>query len=71
MLSLIMIHFHFHLDQMNNKKVFSTLDAKRSYWQIEVHEPPREKTAFVMFEGLHKFKVMPLEFAMPTQHSKG
>ena len=47
------------LDQMQGKKVFSTLDAKRSYWQIKVREPSREKTAFVTFDGLYEFKVMP------------
>ena len=47
------------LDQMQGKKVFSTIDAKRGYWQIKVHEASREKTAFVTFDGLYEFKVMP------------
>ena len=37
---------------MHSKKVFSTLDAKRGYWQIKVHEDSRPKTGFVTFEGL-------------------
>jgi len=40
------------LDQMQGKKVFSTLDAKRDYWQIRVQDASREKTAFVTFDGL-------------------
>ena len=47
------------LDQMQGKKVFSTLDAKRGYWQIKVQEESKEKTAFVTFEGLYEFRVMP------------
>ena len=46
------------LDQMQGK-IFSTLDAKRGYWQIKVHEPSREKTIFVTFDGLYEFRVMP------------
>ena len=44
---------------MQGKKVFSTLDAKRGYWQIKVQEESKEKTAFVTFEGLYEFRVMP------------
>ena len=39
--------------------MFSTLDAKRGYWQIKVHDDSRQKTAFVTFEGLYEFRVMP------------
>lgn len=46
------------LDQMQGK-IFSTLDAKRGYWQIKVHETSRKKTAFVTFDGLYEFRVMP------------
>ena len=47
------------LDQMQGKKVFSTLDAKQGYWQIKVQEESKEKTNFVTFEGLYEFRVMP------------
>ena len=47
------------LDQLSGKTVFSTLDAKRGYWQIRVQAESQEKTAFTTFDGLYEFKVMP------------
>ena len=47
------------LDQLAGKTVFTTLDAKRGYWQIKVNEESRAKTAFVTHEGLYEFRVMP------------
>ena len=47
------------LDQLSGKKVFSTLDAHTSYWQIRMHESSQEKTAFVTMDGLYEFRVMP------------
>ncbi len=41
------------LDQLNGKRVFTTLDAKRGYWQIRVQEDSVEKTGFVTFDGLY------------------
>ena len=41
------------------KKVFSTLYAKRGYWQIRVQDASQERTAFMSFDGLYKFLVMP------------
>ncbi|GBN32949.1 Retrovirus-related Pol polyprotein from transposon 412 [Araneus ventricosus] len=35
------------------------MDLKSGYWQIEVDDKDREKTAFVMSDGLYEFKVMP------------
>jgi len=39
------------LDQLKGKKIFTTLDAKRGYWQIRVQKSSQEKTAFVTFDG--------------------
>lgn len=47
------------LDQLNGKRVFSTLDAKSGYWQIEMGCKSREKTAFITQSGLYEFQVMP------------
>ena len=47
------------LDQLGGKCVFSTLDARSGYWQIQMHEAAREKTAFVTMDGLYEFCVMP------------
>ena len=47
------------LTRCRERRIFSTLDAKQGYWQIKVHETSREKTAFVTFDGLYEFRVMP------------
>ncbi|UYV64479.1 hypothetical protein LAZ67_3000891 [Cordylochernes scorpioides] len=38
---------------------FSTMDLRSRYWQIEVDEKDREKTAFITPDGLYEFQVMP------------
>ncbi|KRZ00651.1 Retrovirus-related Pol polyprotein from transposon 17.6 [Trichinella zimbabwensis] len=47
------------LDALAGSQWFSTLDLASGYWQIEVAEPDREKTAFSTPMGLFQFKVMP------------
>ncbi|MBS2634167.1 RNA-directed DNA polymerase, partial [Salmonella enterica subsp. enterica serovar 1,4,[5],12:i:-] len=47
------------LDRLHNANYFSSMDLKTGYWQIEVDERDREKTAFITPDGLFEFKVMP------------
>ena len=47
------------LDTLAGSKWFSTLDLLSSYWQVELEERARQKTAFCTTEGLFQFRVMP------------
>ncbi|KAK8771557.1 hypothetical protein V5799_025197 [Amblyomma americanum] len=47
------------IDRLRDARFFSSLDLKSGYWQIEVDERDREKTAFVTPDGLYEFKVLP------------
>lgn len=47
------------LDQLSGTKYFSTLDLNAGYWQVEMADKDRAKTAFVTRKGLYSFKVMP------------
>ena len=47
------------LDTLHRSKWFTTLDLLSGYWQVEMDETDRQKTAFCKTEGLFQFKVMP------------
>ena len=47
------------LEALSGSKWFSTLDLICGYWQVEIEEKDRHKTAFCTREGLFEFKVMP------------
>ncbi|VEN61760.1 unnamed protein product, partial [Callosobruchus maculatus] len=47
------------LDTLAGSKVFSTLDLKSGYWQVEMDPGDKENTAFTVGSGLWQFTVMP------------
>ncbi|UYV81400.1 hypothetical protein LAZ67_20001079 [Cordylochernes scorpioides] len=47
------------LDCLQGAKFYSSMDLQSGYWQIDVEESAREKTAFITPDGLYEFKVMP------------
>ena len=47
------------LEQLGRAQWFSCLDLNSGYWQVEVDDADREKTAFTSRRGLFEFKVMP------------
>ena len=48
------------LDALSGSAWFSTVDLQHGYWQVELEEADREKTAFTTGSGLYHFKVMPM-----------
>ena len=47
------------LDALAGAKFFSTLDLASGYWQVELEEMDKEKSAFTTPYGLYEFNVMP------------
>ena len=47
------------LDQLAGSKWFSCLDLSSGFWQVEMHEDDKQKTAFTTRIGLYEFNVMP------------
>uniref|UniRef100_A0A1X7TT34 Reverse transcriptase domain-containing protein n=1 Tax=Amphimedon queenslandica TaxID=400682 RepID=A0A1X7TT34_AMPQE len=47
------------LDTLSGSSWFTTLDLLSGYWQVEVAEQDRDKTAFCTCEALFHFNVMP------------
>ena len=46
-------------DTFEGSQWFTTLDLASGYWQVEMEEKDKEKTAFITHEGLYEFNVMP------------
>jgi hypothetical protein len=47
------------LDCLSGATFFTSLDLKSGYWQCEVEEEDKAKTAFTTPDGLYEFNVMP------------
>ena len=47
------------LDALEGSAYFCTLDLYSGYWQVEMDERDKEKTAFVTRRGLYQWNVMP------------
>jgi hypothetical protein len=47
------------LDRLGQTRYFSTMDLASGYWQIEVDEKEKSKTAFSTGQGLYEFNVLP------------
>ncbi|MDD9818054.1 MAG: RNase H-like domain-containing protein, partial [Gammaproteobacteria bacterium] len=47
------------LDALGGAKLFTTLDLASGYWQVEMDEDDRAKTAFTTHHGLYEFNRMP------------
>jgi hypothetical protein len=47
------------LDSLGNAKWFTSLDLASGYWQVEMNERDKEKTAFITRQGTFEFNVMP------------
>ncbi len=47
------------LDTFQGSQWFTTLDLASGYWQVEMEEQDKEKTAFITHEGIYEFNVMP------------
>ncbi|VDD78381.1 unnamed protein product [Mesocestoides corti] len=51
------------LDALGRSTIFSTLDLKSGYWQVEINPNRRQKSAFVIPSGLYEFETMPFGLA--------
>lgn len=48
------------MDTLSGATLFSTLDLSSGYWQIQMDDASKEKTAFTTGDSLYHFKVMPM-----------
>ena len=47
------------LDTLAGSQWFTTLNLLSGYWQVQLNQADREKTAFTTHQGLFEFKRMP------------
>ena len=57
------------IEALAGSEWFSTLDLKSSYWQVEMDDGDKEKTAFSIGSGLWQFTVRcHSDYAIPLLH---
>ena len=56
-----LIHIQDTLDTLYGNNLLTTLDLLKGYYQIEVEESSREKTAFIHMSGSSSILVCPLD----------
>ena len=56
------------LDSLSGTRYFSTMDLMSGYWQCELDEASKEKTAFITHRGLYEFEVLPFGVVNGPSH---
>ncbi|UYV63892.1 K02A2.6-like, partial [Cordylochernes scorpioides] len=47
------------MDTLQGSRYFTAIDLRSGYWQVEIDEQDKKKTAFTTSHGLYEFNVMP------------
>ncbi|UYV78663.1 hypothetical protein LAZ67_16002321, partial [Cordylochernes scorpioides] len=47
------------MDTLQGSRYFTAIDLRSGYWQVEIEEQDKKKTAFTTSHGLYEFNVMP------------
>ncbi|UYV63745.1 K02A2.6-like, partial [Cordylochernes scorpioides] len=47
------------MDTLQGSRYFTVIDLRSGYWQVEIEEQDKKKTAFTTSHGLYEFNVMP------------
>lgn len=58
--SYLIPRMDYFIDSLGHANIFITLDSNSGYWEIPVAETDRDKTAFIIHQGLSFFKLIPL-----------
>jgi hypothetical protein len=56
------------LDKLHGKQFFTTLDLASGYYQIELDNDAKEKTAFIVENNLYHFLECHLAYVMALRH---